>query len=65
MDVWLEVIGHSLEIIHMDDELKRLVKILSEHLGEQIKKEQDNPELEKHLISVALVPLIERAIRQG
>ena len=41
MDVWLEVIGHSLEIIHMDDELKRLVKILSEHLGEQIKKEQD------------------------
>jgi hypothetical protein len=51
--------------MRMDDELRRLVETLSQHLGEQIRKEQDNPDLEKHLISVALVPLIERAIRLG
>jgi hypothetical protein len=30
-----------------DDELKRLVETLSQHLGEQIRKEQENPALEK------------------
>jgi len=48
-----------------DAELQRLVETLSQHLGEQIRKEQENPELEKHLISVALIPLIEKAIRVG
>ena len=48
-----------------DAELRRLVEALSQHLGEQIKREQENPELEKHLISVALVPLIEKADRLG
>jgi hypothetical protein len=51
--------------MRMDNELRRLVETLSQHLGEQIRKERDNPELEKHLIAVALVPLIERAIRLG
>jgi hypothetical protein len=59
------VIGHVFETMPTNDELKRLVETLSQHLGEQIRKEQENPELEKHLISVALVPLIERAIRRG
>lgn len=59
------MLGHIFEIMRTDDELKRLVETLSQHLGEQIRKEQENPALEKHLISVALVPLIERAIRLG
>ena len=41
------------------------METLSQHLGEQIRKEQENPELEKHLISVAVIPLIEKAIRLG
>ncbi|MGA8656449.1 MAG: hypothetical protein WB586_09895 [Chthoniobacterales bacterium] len=49
----------------MDDELRRLVETLSQHLGEQIRKEHENPELQKDIIAVALVPLIERAIRLG
>jgi len=48
-----------------DVELQRLLETLSQHLGEQIRKERENPELEKHLISVALIPLIERAVRLG
>jgi hypothetical protein len=49
----------------MNDELQRFAETLSQHGQEQLSKEQENPELEKHLISVALVPLIERAIRLG
>ena len=57
--------GHTFGTMPKDAELRRLVETLSQHLGEQIRKEQENPKLEKHLISVALVPLIEKAIRLG
>ena len=57
--------GHTFGTMSKDAELRRLVEALSRHLGEQIKREQENPELEKHLISVALVPLIEKANRLG
>ena len=41
------------------------METLSQHLGQQIRKKEKNPELEKHLIRVALVPPIEKAIRLG
>ena len=45
-----------------DAELRRLVETLSQHLGEQIRKEQENPKLEKHLISVALARLLHHEV---
>jgi hypothetical protein len=49
----------------VDDELRRLVEALPNIWGSKSEKEHENLELEKHLISVALVPLIEKAIRLG
>jgi hypothetical protein len=54
-----------LAIMLREVELQRFAETLSQHRGDQLRKEHDNPELEKHLISVALVPLIEKAIRLG